>query len=775
MSAIRRSDIQQDGVQHDAIQQTGTRRHAGISRIILKAVCAVSTMLAVCAGSIATIAPALADDTGTSAAGGATSAADSATTATTTATTVSNVALQWGVNDETGGGAYFGGCNFLSAGVAGDNGASGVWQESKGFYTTKDGNVEILKPSADGTLTEPTWATKCTNQYGTNISGITAGMTFTPADNRKDPNAPADAPAAQPTYSGNVVRISNGSGTVDPATDSAHIEWEGSFTIVYYGGMTYWSLSNPVLDVKNGKGTITATASGYGADMDDPTIWRKLESRTIHLADFQRTAIDVSDIGIEATPVYLGVRVPDGVSGRNDQTERTDANAAWWGAFPESWLQYATLTGQTSYWWTSAGDAKTIQPRKPASPITIAWGGSDGGDPLAKVKLTASATSVAPGETIAFTIGNAAKGVEYVVSVVGPDGRPGSGVVTADVDDATKWTYAVPADALTGTYTAELREQGSDAGGDAVVASVRFTVGMLPGAPTLTSHDTAGADRVELFWNAPKDAGKPALSGFVAIATPQGAAGGRNAAGGQSVRASFGASERSGMLTGLDAATTYDITIAAVNAVGVGPVSNTMTVTTAGNDGGDDNGGGNGGNDNGGGNGGGGDAGEAATTITNATLRWGMNDETNSAAFFGGCNFMSAGVAANTGASKVWDSSFYKASDGNVSIVKPNAKGEWTAATWQTKCQTRDGSAVKMAKRADGRSVNTESQVVITGGSGAVRKDGTTTISWKGSWNVVYYGGMTYWTLTDPTLTLDANGNGSLTATASGYGEYLIV
>lgn len=158
------------------------------------------------------------------------------------------------------------------------------------------------------------------------------------------------------------------------------------------------------------------------------------------------------------------------------------------------------------------------------------------------------------------------------------------------------------------------------------------------------------------------------------------------------------------------------------------------------------------------------------TELTDATLRWGINDETNSAAFYGGCNFLSAGVAADTGASQVWDESFYKATDGNVSIQKPDADGQWTTASWQTKCLTRDGSKVTMAKRADGRSINSESQVVISNGTGTVNADGSTTISWQGSWTVVFYGGMTYWSLTDPTLTLDADGNGALTATASGYG-----
>ena len=133
-------------------------------------------------------------------------------------------------------------------GEAGNNGASGIWNENKGLYKTSDGNVEIHKPEADDTYQEPNWANKCTNKYGSSISGKSSGLNF-------DVSNPADgASGKQPTYSGNIVRISNGSGTANPDTDTAHLEWQGSFTIVYYGGMTYWTLTNPVLDIKGWQG-----------------------------------------------------------------------------------------------------------------------------------------------------------------------------------------------------------------------------------------------------------------------------------------------------------------------------------------------------------------------------------------------------------------------------------------------------------------------------------------------------------------------------------------
>ena len=410
----------------------------------------------------------------------------------------SNVTFQWGVNDESGGGAYFGGCNFLSAGEAGDNGAAGIWPNDNTFYSTKTGNVEILKPTADGTLAEPTWKTKCTNQYGTNINGITAGMTFTPTDSRKDPNAPADAPAEQPTYSGNVVRISNGTGTVNPTTDSAHIEWKGSFTIVYYGGMTYWSITDPVLDVKDGKGTITATASGYGADMDDASKWLKLDPQEIHIADLQNTKVDVTDKGITVTPDFLGVKVPEDVVGRNDQVEKDDTNAAWWGSFPASWLKFSMLTGQTSYWWTSAGTAKTIQIRKPASPITITY-------------TATSLDSTAP----TFT------GVDDATVKVGASFDAKAGVTaTDDVDGKVEFTVDGSVDtSKAGTY--KLTYTATDAAGNKATVTRTITVAALaPATPAKPTVKAASTSSVTVEWAAPANDGGSPITGYVVTLTP---------------------------------------------------------------------------------------------------------------------------------------------------------------------------------------------------------------------------------------------------------------
>ena len=593
-----------------------------LGKTILKTICALSTVTAVCAGSVAAMAPAFA----------ATNDGDG----TATDTTVSDVVLDWGVNPESGGGAYAGGCNALSAGTSGNAGSAGIWTadsvdtDGNPLYRTvdEDAHAQILKPDANGDLQQVSgFNDRCTNRNGTSISGRTGGLTFTP-QGKTD---------AEPTYSENVVRLTGGTGTVDTSAGTAHIEWKNaSFTIVYYGGITYWSIADPVLDIKDGKGTLTGTATGYGADRNDPSKWETLEATTIHLADFttgvkngDAEQIVFGDERIDAQPDYLGVKAGSG------QVAQTDANKDWWGSFPESWVSFNERTGQTSYWYTTDGNANSIQPRKVASPISVAWGDAAPSTPS----------------------------------------NPGGGDNGGNGDNGNNGGDNGSGDNNSGG-------NGNNNGGSG---------GNGSGGDNGSGDNNSGGDT---------DNGDSNNNG--------------------------GDSNNNGNN----------------NNNGSGDNSNDNTDTT-----------------------------DTTVTYSNVTLRWGMNDETNSASYYGDCNFLSAGKAANTGSAKVWTQDFYKAVDGNVSIEKPNSAGQWARASWDSKCLTRDGDNVTMSKRADGRSVNTESQVVIANGSGTMAADGSVEISWKGSWTVAYYGGMTYWSVTDPKLTLDANGNGALTATASGYGS----
>lgn len=255
-----------------------------------------------------------------------------------------NAQLRWGLNAESGGGGFAPGtCNFLSAGVAGNSGGPKVWADGQTdsgipLYRTQDGAVRIEKPTATGGWTVASTANRCTDVQGARVS-TSAGST-----------------------SGNQVVIDGGTGSV--RSGALEIRWTGSFTVVYYSGMTYWSVSDPVLTLDaSGNGRLTASASGYGADMNDSDKWTRLEPRQIVLAEIRAAGTGSPD-GFAVTPQYLGVAVD--TRGGAAQTR----SGSTWGAFPQSFVDFQQLTGQHSYWYSSGGSADS---KKPATPVYVSY------------------------------------------------------------------------------------------------------------------------------------------------------------------------------------------------------------------------------------------------------------------------------------------------------------------------------------------------------------------------------------------------------------------
>ena len=253
---------------------------------------------------------------------------------------ITDAQLRWGLNAESGGGAFAGGCNFLSAGVAGDAGGARVWREADGLYRAQDGRVRIQKPTASGTWTAASWATKC-----------------------QDPNGSPVSVASTSSVSGNQVVIDGGTGT--RRAGAVEIAWSGSFTVVFYGGMTYWSVTDPRLALDAaGNGRLIGTASGYGTSMDDMTKWSPIAPQTVVLAEIRGGDVAAAG-GFTVTPQYLGVTT----SGAG-QTARSAANQAHWGSFPQSFVDFHRLTGQQGYWVTTGGVRDAA---KPASPLTVSY------------------------------------------------------------------------------------------------------------------------------------------------------------------------------------------------------------------------------------------------------------------------------------------------------------------------------------------------------------------------------------------------------------------
>ncbi|MCD4549018.1 InlB B-repeat-containing protein [Schaalia sp. lx-260] len=344
---------------------------------------------------------------------------------------IKDAVFQWGLNAESGSAGYAPNtCNFLGAGVAGDNESSSVWQgelreNGAAFVNTEnqdvmwrqnEDNTSILKPNSSGELVPTTWDTKCQTRDGskTNTSGKT---------------------------SENIVRIVKGQGTVDPAANSAEIRWYGSFTVVYYSGMTYWSVVNPKLSVVNGEGTLKGRVSGYGTSMEDQSQWKGLRSREVTLATLKN--VTVTENGIKVTPEYKGVEItpPNGAT-----QVRSGAN---WGSWPQDFVDFQGETGQAPYWYSSGGAADA---RKIPQEIGITY----------SVATPASYAISVEGGTASLT--QATAGTQVTLTAEVPQGKRfagwqgiNGGATIADPSQPTT-TFTMPASDVTikAVYTDEI-------------------------------------------------------------------------------------------------------------------------------------------------------------------------------------------------------------------------------------------------------------------------------------------------------------------------------
>ncbi|WP_448059555.1 hypothetical protein [Cellulomonas hominis] len=310
---------------------------------------------------------------------------------------VDDARLRWGLSTEAGAGAFFGGCNFLSAGAVGDTGGGRVWTEADGFYRSTAGDVSIRRTTTAGADEAVTFGSRCLDPAGRPVS--TADLRGTGAE----------------------VVIDGGSGEVDRSTGTATIRWSGAFTVVFYGGLTYWSASDPVLTVgPDGTGPLTATASGYGTSMADQTIWEALPPAQVVLADLRGVSLD-DPTGFTVVPQYLGVAVRGpGI----DQAPRSAGDESFWGSFPQSFVDFQVRTGQGAYWYTSGGQRDRAKlplplaisydasaPVAGGGPGSSGGGGSGGGGGTATVSnpvvLRPSASATPPRSLSAVAAGTA--------------------------------------------------------------------------------------------------------------------------------------------------------------------------------------------------------------------------------------------------------------------------------------------------------------------------------------------------------------------------------
>jgi hypothetical protein len=247
--------------------------------------------------------------------------------------------LRWGVNNESSNRAFAPRTyNFFSAGRVPDPGKGGTTLERRHWHQ-KSGDVLVQK--WDGATWRPaTWTGLSTGSDGDPLGSPTSG-----------------------TFSNHRFVFGGGTGEVDRDAGTAHIAWHGDVTVLYYSGMSFFYVTDPVLDVADGRATLTATVQGYASSVDDPDTWAPVDPATVTLADLP--AVELGESGFSADPAYLGVAVT-GVG-------QVDTGDDLYGAFPQSFVDYMDRLGTAPFWMSSGGATDAF---KVPLPLTVGYDAS---------------------------------------------------------------------------------------------------------------------------------------------------------------------------------------------------------------------------------------------------------------------------------------------------------------------------------------------------------------------------------------------------------------
>ncbi len=267
------------------------------------------------------------------------------TTVPSTVESVSNASLEWTISREADNGAFAPGqVNYWSAGIS---------DSTEATYDATNGDVTVLKKNASGTYvpigseSSVSWANRNRDGAGNVVSAV------------------------NPFYLGQKVRYTGGDGTIDTATGAGTIQWTGTFTVNFYGQYVPFWISDPTLTIDaDGTGQLTATLGGIAKDMADPEApGTPLPSTVVTLAELPNVYANGStSSGFTAATSYLGTSVTVADA---PQLPRTSANEAYWGSWPQSFVDFQLATNLGSYWYTSGSSADT---KKPQEPITVSFG-----------------------------------------------------------------------------------------------------------------------------------------------------------------------------------------------------------------------------------------------------------------------------------------------------------------------------------------------------------------------------------------------------------------
>lgn len=342
---------------------------------------------------------------------------------------VEHASLSWGLNTIYQGGNPAGNsCNTFSAGTQPE-------------FADRQGDVQIVHLDADGNAVSVSAGTACQGAEGS-VDHLNQRVLFT-----------------------------EGTGTANVTTGEATVRWTGAFTANAYGGLVPWWLQDPTLTVhSDGSGTLTATAGGEGASMDDPENPYDVAPREVTVATFRD--VQVTADGIVVQPDYAGVDYFPLVDGVRSTTSAipaaVKAGDPQWGSWPESFVDFQYETQLSSYWHTSGLSA---DPDKPPYPFEVRFASAPDVANVPAIVANPSTTTATPfveGRDVAFTAT-----VQDATQVQWQRSTSPSGPWT-DVPGATTQTFTIAAidSSWNNTY---LRLLATNDEGSAASGAVRLT------------------------------------------------------------------------------------------------------------------------------------------------------------------------------------------------------------------------------------------------------------------------------------------------------------
>lgn len=253
--------------------------------------------------------------------------------------------FRWGLTRQSSGPSHGPGLNFLSAGDSSSALAGPGAAITEPTWRATSGDVTIEKRTSGGTAATATWAGTQTDQSGKPIRD-----------------------SASSKYSGLEMVLDNGRGTVDAESGTAEIKWDGAVSVLFYSGLVFLSISDPVLEVTKTSARVTATVGGRQSSMDNPEVSVPIPSREVVIANLPRNKVELGgEKGFSVTPEYAGVRY----SAKSGETPQS-TNSSNWGSFPREFVDFAADAGSGPFWYSTG----TSDDSKSALPIAVSWDSS---------------------------------------------------------------------------------------------------------------------------------------------------------------------------------------------------------------------------------------------------------------------------------------------------------------------------------------------------------------------------------------------------------------